>query len=225
MLNVAWSVLARGQLSGLAQCRRVTPAAYKADTAWTAVLNTLAPDYRTAAGCFRIEQLVRLVLRSRQRERLLALDPVNTYEKVELIFPEPGFAHTCPLPLFFADNNRQDVAFAYSCELLPLALQWTTPEGFTQYTVTDGLTSSLPLSYGKTLKLRGPFVEPVYRFDVVYTPVLEMPWKALREQLRGLHIPWRDTSLRTIWQDDFSWAEQLAAVIQETIEANAVVVS
>jgi hypothetical protein len=224
MLNIAWSVLVRGRPNSLAQCRRVTPAVYKEDAAWLSVLNTLAPDYRTVAGFFRIEQLVQLVLRSRLRERLLAFDPVNTYEKATLTFPPPGFAHNCPLPLTFLDRGSPEVSFAYTCLLIPSMLQWSTPEGETTYTVTEGLTSALPLSYDKALRLRGPFGEVEYRFDVAYTPRLEVDWTALKTNLQARPIPWQDAALEAIWRDDFSWVEQLAAVIQAVIEANANVV-
>lgn len=225
MLNVTWSVLMRGQPNGLPQCRRVTPGAYKADIAWTRALNTLAPGYQTLSGLFRIEQLVQLVLKSSLRERLLAFDPVNTYEKAALAWPVPGLAHNCPLPLFFNDSGRTDVAFAYTCTLLPGTLQWSTPEAAVTYTVTDGLTSFLPLSYDKVLRLRGPFIAPVYQFDVSYTPKLTMDWALLLAQLQACAIPWRDSELRAIWQDDFSWAEKLAAATQEIVEANANVVT
>ena len=225
MLNIAWSVLVRGQATGLAQCRRVTPTAYKADPAWSAVLDTLVPDYRAVTGLFRVEQLVQLVLRSSLRERLLAYDPINTYEKALIAYPSPGLAHTCPLPLFFTDSSRRDVSFAYSCMLSPLRLTWLTPDGVVAYTVTDGLTSHLPLSYDKTIRLRGPFPLAVYQLDVAYTPKLEMDWQALLVQLKTCVIPWQDNDLRAIWQGDFSWVEQLAAVVQEVVEANGNVIS
>ena len=225
MINIAWSVLVRGKPNGLPQCRRVTPDAYKADAAWSMVLNTLVPDYQTVSGFFRVEQLLQLVLRSSQRARLLEFDPVNTYEKAALAWPVPGLSHDCPLPLFFSDSGRTDVAFAYPCILLPGTLQWSTPEVSHTYTVTDGLTDFLPLSYDKRLRLRGPFTEPVYQFDVAYTPKLELDWSRLLAQLQGIKIPWQDTARRAVWQDDFSWVEKLAALTQETVEANANVVS
>jgi hypothetical protein len=221
MLNISWSVLVRGCPNGLAQCRRTTPVAFKEDPAWKAVLDTLVPDYQTVAGFFQVEQLLRLVLGSRQRERLLAFDPINTYEKATLTFPEPGFAHTCPLPLFFTDRGRRDKAFAYSCTLVPGSLQWSTPAQTVNYTVTDGLTSFLPLSYEKEIRLRGPFPEPLYQFDVAYTPVLVLELDELMGRLQALTIPWQDTELARVWREDFSWTEQMAALVMAVIEANA----
>ena len=219
-LNIYWTVLAQGKPSGLSYVRRITPAWFASQPAWAPVLDALTQTPDDIARCFQIEQLVQLVLHSNQRERLLAFDGLNSYEKARLSFPAPGFVTNCPLTSFFQGTGAIP-GFEFACTLNTITQRFTTPAGVFSYTVSNNLSSPLPLAPGATLRVQGPFLEPAYQFTASYSAVLRVDWPALMTRLQALKVPWADTGLRDIWATDPSWVQELAALIVDLVENNA----
>lgn len=220
-LNIYWTVLAQGTVPNMSYVRRISPVWYAPKPEWLAVAEALIITSDDVKKYFQIEQLVQLVLHSNQRGRLMSFDSLNSYEKTALQFPAEGFGTNCVLPVFFQNTGENDISFDMDCTLNTIAQQFTTPAGVFPYTVSNNLSSPLPLAPGKTMRVQGPFPVATYQFRAAFVASLRVDWPVLLARLMLLKLPWSDNGLRDIWAADPSWVQRLAALIVNLVESNA----
>jgi hypothetical protein len=216
MINRIWSTLNRG-LTPTSPYSRKLSAGYSSTQPNQRVLDVLVPPSLPVLEYhFRIERLVQALLRSVLRERALAFDPVNTYEKVTLGYPEPGFATSAVYPAFFGGGVTEGLSFTAECILNPAGT--FTVDGETQtFTITDGLTSVLTLPQSKTVRFRDIAVGDVFQISFIPQLTAPLPW--LVQRLESVEIVWPDAALRQIWQQDWYWLNRLSAAVLAVAEA------
>lgn len=226
-INTIWGVLMQGvQHDPQEISRKVARAVFDENTQYLATLNVLVPYKDQILRSFQVEQLVRLLLASTLRGRALALDPINTYEKSTLMFPEPGSLNTAlpgtsrlvhmTSPSAFEDYGNGQVVF--SCAVNPAAGTFTSVDGVQSFTVSNNLSSIITVTGGFQIRFQGALGGAPFTFDLAYTADPTMRWMRLLANIKAMEHIWLDEDLRNIYVEDVYWQNQIAAVIMNSVE-------
>jgi len=232
--NLSWGILALGV--------PVTTSAYGRKFAETAyggncrdILSVLIP---VAVGdpmkrAFHIEELIKLIRRSTLKSRFDAFDSFNTYDKAELQFPEPGFDFDSPVAL-----NPKIIGEVPVSRLRIAAVYNAGTVSYKDHS-DNRLLSIGPDSYGVTYTNGQsddiPVVDDVFRirlkesevdaqaqpFDIgfEYISALHISWEDLLASLQISDYTFTDVDLKTIWNEETSFVERIAALTLDVLEA------
>jgi hypothetical protein len=213
MINKIWTILNRGEILASPYSRKLTPYLYREDWPNQRALDILVPfSVPVLEQHFRIEQLIQGALKSSVAGKVEELDPLNTYQKAEITYPEAGFADDSIYEAYYPSDVGDGESFSIACVLDP-GIGIFTADGEEQtFTVTADLTSGLDLPNGKQVRFRGPFIG-ADSFTIAYTPYLKVPWQEILEQLSNITITWPDNNLRLVWLNDYFWLNRASAVV------------
>lgn len=226
-INTMWGILMQGDSYDPQEIsRRVARGVFKESTEYLTTLNALVPYKDQILRSFQVEQLVRLVLAGILRERALAFDPINTYEKSTLVFPPPGSLNTTmpndsrivhqTEPDAFEEIGNGQVVF--HCSVVPAAGSFTTQYGLRSFTMTNNLSSLIAIEGGFKIRMKGDIGAAPFTFDLSYIGEPSIDWLGLYNRIKAMHHVWTDADLRDIYVNDVYWHNQLAAVIMNSLE-------
>jgi hypothetical protein len=229
-INRIWSILSKGQPYGNpAFSRKVTPQAYDAlRSEGRGMLDALQPYNDELFRAVHAEYVGQFLLRSQLRDRALALDPANSYEKALLQFPDPG-AVISPISItdpFTVNTTVDDWELArqgtglvtFNCTVDTVASTLAVYDNVFPYTVTNGLSSAIRVFPGLTLRFRSDFAALSYEFVYQYALPSVVDWPALRTRVANVTPIWESEDLKRIWLEDPRWDQRLAAFIMATVE-------
>jgi len=231
MINTTWSVLSRSNSNGnLCWSRRVDPLAFDFDQdEGQAMLSALIPHNDDNLRSLYIEEIVQMLLRSPQRQRILDADPVNTYEKSRLQFPPPGSAYTfqqepTEMRLYVAGDDAVLLGsgrgfVAVTCEVNPNTNTLTHSFGEEEFTIDGNLSSEISLVPGLSIRLQSDFATALnYLLKLTYSVNSRVDWTQMLARAESVDAVWRDPQLREIWEKDPLWTNRLAAFATATVE-------
>ena len=193
------------------------------------MLDVLVPFQDNLLRAYYSEELIKLILKSPFRDRLLEFDPLNTYEKTDLVFPEPGEAITFleePTPMTIHTAADEEVllqdgrgSVALDCSADPVTEVLTHNFGTEDFTVTNGLSSHIVLLPGLTIRLQSDFAtaDP-YVFKYTYSIRPRVDWIDMLRKAGDVDRIWADPELKNIWDKDPLWTNRLAAFAVSTVE-------
>jgi len=223
VVNMIWSVLAKGRpISDSRFGRGITVDAYAGveDPA----LPVLVPYTDELLRAYHIEEVTGLVLRSMVREQALAVDPVNTYEKTVLRWP-PAAVQTQNLVSGMQTHFTEDVdilrqngngMFHFDCIVDPSGT-FRSVYGVCSFTITNGLSTPIPILPGLTLQLFGVWPVIPFTFQVFVVLPVVVDWSGIMARLETLRISWSDPALKSIWTSDPVWPNRMAAMVLDTV--------
>jgi hypothetical protein len=227
--NVLWSILASGNDGGQPSfCRYIDIYNLEIMKPDPGIIDVLVPFSDPLLRAKYVEGLTQLVLKSSLRERALALDPVNTYEKATLSWPDAGaFYQATPSGELTITTQAEDEKLLEAGRgFVQTGLQINTglrtlacSFGEFSYTMSGGLSSHLPLLPGLTLRLRFSTVSPAYSVDYSYVADAKVDWVATLARAKASEPEWDDPLLRDIWENDPIWTNRLAAFVLSAVEA------
>jgi hypothetical protein len=224
-LNKSWAVLVREKTGGSSDYyRKFDNNVYKENLTYDRVLDVLmpyAPDDHVgrARGA---ENLVQLVLRSRLADSLRAYDDLNTYEKAELSFPEPGTIEVYgnPIHVNYQPSNSnfgcltvQGTATGGVVSYAPSSSNASDPDA--GYVVLNGKSNDLPI-FSSDPKFFYNFIEDPngsFSFKVFGEPVTD--YHKLLEDLESFKVSniFNDADLKDIYNNEDNWVDRLASVV------------
>jgi len=224
--NVAWSVLASGVPVG-PYGRLVDPNAVNWLTGTAReMVNVLVPYNDNLLRSLYVEELVQLTLRSSLRSRLLDLDPVQSYTKAPLLFPEPGaqYKEIADSLTFFtsADEDalrRRGQGEIYTMFSIDMGTsRFTSDFGSETFVMASGLSSPIILVPGLILQFRETTALPAHSGEYRYILRSSVDWPALLSRLQMSKPVWSSQDLRQIWEQDVLWTDRIAAYVMSTVE-------
>ena len=228
--NVIWSVLSKGRPYGSPKFgRRVTPTAYDDDqSAGRAMLDVLVPFNDELLRAVYAEHILQLILGSQHADRALSLDPLNTYRKCTLQFPDPGDGliavdiddslevYTQADDALIRASGQGQIVL--ECLLQPGVGSLQAGEEIYTFTITNGQTSKILLSPGLAVRFRGPCGGAAYEFLYTYTLPASLDWASVWESAQGVRPVWSTKDLRDTWDTDPRWEAKLAAFAMSAVE-------
>lgn len=231
MINLAWSALTRGDFTlweTAPYARRTTTSILKFDGP-AYKLSALVPYGDNLLRAHLIEQLVQLVLGSSLRDRLLELDSLNTYEKVNLIYPVPGqYVGSLPSGVsltsvyedsVFYDQGSGDLKYEITID--PTSLEVVVDGGNpVDYSSNNNLTSPIEIVPGLSIRLKGDLGVTPFTFLVNYVADPSVAWREVLARVKRTNWGWEDTELRDIAEQDPLWTNQLSAYVVSAVEDN-----
>lgn len=227
--NKAWSILFRGVPGSTPEySRHVDPAAFEASTV---MLDAVVPPgvgdslYRSVQA----DELIGLILRSSFRDRFLAWDSYNTYEKASLVIPPPGATYrettAGSVTIYTAANDVELRARGVAHKKLSLVID-TVSEDVSYddvtlpYTISNGLTSHIILSPGLTVQMRFPTMLSEHTIIYDYVTSVDMEWESLLNRVEDTAVTWKDLEFQKTWSDHWVWTERLAAFVFNALETS-----
>jgi hypothetical protein len=170
MINIMWSVLNRGMTCPTG--RQVSAEAYTLVDKYNVLHNTLVPGADVIYSSCCSEQLLQAILNSSYKDRLNSLDVLNTYE-YPLAFPRAlstMTVSTAPVTVTILKDGSafKWVAAEFNIYVNPTA-STASVTGLGKkkdyvYSITDNLTSKIPLDVGLYMRMTGPL--PAVPFNV-----------------------------------------------------------
>ena len=159
MINKIWTILNRGEAPTSPYSRKLTPYLYQSSWPNQRALDLLVPvSVPVLEQHFRIEQLVQGILKSSVASKAALLDPLNTYKKATITYPEAGFSDDSIYDTFYPSSVGDGESFSVQCTINPGAGTFTVDGTAQTFTVTNNITSALTLPSDKKMQLRGPFI-------------------------------------------------------------------
>ena len=227
--NRAWSILFRGVPGDTPEySRHVDPAVFEASTA---MLDAVVPPgfgdslYRSVQA----DELIGIILRSSFRDRFLAWDINNTYEKASLVQPPGGATYrettAGTVNIYTAANDAELQTRGFAHKKWALVID-TVAEDISYddvtlpYTISNGLTSHIILSPGLTLQMRFPTMLSEHNVIYDYAVSIDMDWEALLTRMEGAEVTWKDPEFQKVWSEHWVWTERLAAFVFNALEAS-----
>jgi len=225
MVNLVWSVLAKGRELPLSFSRK-TSSVFKQTDDFTPIIDLLVPFGDNLFASFRIEQLVKLLLISDFRGRALELDTVNTYDKTVLSFPEPSATAT-PTPvdvLFFDDVEKlaeeTEGIVSVDVDVDPGALSVTVEGETTLFTYVNNLSSLIKIRPARDIRLQGDLPALPFSFTVTYVAEPLIDWNEILERVNSRDYVFPDPDLRNVFREDPSWINHISSVIMNAVEGS-----
>jgi hypothetical protein len=224
-INIIWSILAQGEdYDPITMSRKASFRLFLPTTKYLDTLNILVPYKDQYLRSFQVEQVTKLIFRSVLRDRAAAYDPVNSYEKSTLAFPEPGDFHS-DLPtgvrikfLTSQDTLAEVGQVIYNCTVDPVGGTFTTAAGVRTFTVTNNLSSVITIENGFKLRLQGDLGVVPFSFDIWYVANPQVNWPGILAALsRETHV-WMDDELKKTYDEDPFWINKIAAVALHAVE-------
>jgi hypothetical protein len=233
-INVAWTILSKADIymwETAPYVRRTTPPVFAiGDGGPTYKIDVLIPFGDNLLRAYHIEELIQLVLKSPLRDRLLALDPVNTYEKANLEYPVPGdyVGEVVPEGVRVVSNIARD-AFTnlgngspiFKCAVDPVGGTVTVDDNLIiAFTAANNLTSEIEIAPGFVIQFQGPLGVTPFTFSINFVTDPRVDWRATLNRARMTPWNWQDIDLRNIAEQDPLWTNQLSAYVMAAIEDN-----
>jgi len=192
-MNRIYSILVRGDYKNSTHYQRNvdTTVGY---SGLDAVADRLVPEGTDNSFYnYQAEQLVQICRKSRLKATLSTIDPLNTYEHTFGVITPSTFIGALPTGVFI-DLLEPDVRHAWAQQSLAITFNpggVITVNGLpTEFTVTDNITSVVPLADGLSMKMRGTL--PGSNFSTIITvgrqPLRDLP--TLITSLKTLETVW-----------------------------------
>jgi len=231
MINQIWSVLSKGKPYAEATYSRKVDRTAFTDESSEAVqmLDLLCPFSDDLLRAYRVSELLDLVLRSPFADRVLQLDPINTYDKTSLIFPDPGVsveitAQPTALRLFVFSDDTQFLAEGRSSVVVSCTVDTTTNTVSSEwntstYSVTGSLSSYVTIYPGIRVRMQSDFASASpYTFTAAKTVVPTTDYSELLSAAEASRPVWSDPTLEETWRFDPLWSNRLAAFVVSAVE-------
>jgi len=225
-MNLIWTALAKGhRFSALQYSRKTSPSEYVESREFVRIIDTIIPYGDNLLRSFHIEEYTKVILMSVLRERALQFDPLNTYEKSILQFPDPGVSNTdAPMDIKHeVDRNAfRDLGngiLETMCTVIPGPKLFTTEFGTQNFTMTNGLSSRIEVYPGFNLRLSGTLPGATFSFGVTYIATPRVVYTRIIN-LPDDNIQWVDGELRDIWNTDVDWVNRIAALALNAAEGS-----
>jgi hypothetical protein len=225
-----WSVLSKDDFTlweAAPYARHITGSVLKTDGPLYK-LSALVPFGDNLLRAHQIEQLVQQVRRSSLADRLLELDPLNTYDLDNLQYPSPGQTHS-ELPdgvtvrtvydeSAFVDLGQGSPHF--SCSVNPVAGTITVNGTTSDFTATNNLSSPVELGPGFTMYMKGDLGVTNFEFLIILNANPKTDWKGTLDRVTATSWRWEDPELKDIAEQDPLWTNRLAAYVVSAVEDN-----
>ena len=231
--NLSWGILALGvPVTTAAYGRRFSETAYKGKC--RDIIPTLipVPEADPMKRSFHIEELIKLIRRSSLKSRFDSFDSFNTYDKAALQFPAPGFDFDSPVDLnpkivgpvpvsrlrISASYNAAAVTYKDYSDNRVLGIG---PDSHS-VSYTNGQSDDIPVVDNTFfLRLKESEVDAQAQpFDIgfEYISELHISWEDLLASLEASGYTFKDVDLQTIWKDETSFVERIAALAMDVLE-------
>jgi len=224
-VNIIWSILMQGvSYDPVLISRKTSPEVYLDSTEYKRVLDTLVPYSDQFLTSFRTEQLINLLSKSTLAARASAYDPISTYSKSTLEFPEAGDFHSAlptgvRMQFYTADTALLTQGqVLYKCTVDPGAGTFTSRTGTSTFTVTNNITSLITIDIGFRIRLKGDLGASPFDVDIWYVADPTTNWSQLLQNLQAMEHVWTDEDLRDIYINDPFWLNKIAAVTMSAVE-------
>jgi hypothetical protein len=222
-LNKIWSVLAQGELYIGLTARKMDETWYDGDIKYMEIYNCLFGGLDPLQKQFHIEQYVQLIHSSILKDYAESIDPINTYNKSKLIFPEAGFFDNAPDPISVTvSKGTNPTNYNHTVSVDVSAPSVTIDGGDVQnITYTGNLSSYIDLPNGDRIRLSGTMPGADYSFQIENRVELRVDYRKRLALLQGKEpLPWENADLRNVYINEISWVDRLAAVLLQVYEAN-----
>ena len=231
-LNRTWGILAKEQESSNLQFyRKFSENVYSPERSLVRILDILVPyaKYDDLGRGHRIDSLISILLRSTLRDRVLDFDPLNTYEKAKLSFPEQGVIDTdfgISINLGTFDPNfgffrvwGEAVAGVVSYD--PSSNNAGTPNQ--NYVITNSLSNKITILESNP-HFNFQFTEDPngsFGFTVVGNPTVDFSGILQAMEFIRIEDQIEDKELRDTFTREDNWVDRLAAIIIYVVEGLA----
>jgi len=224
VINLTWTVLTKGKIWTIPEYgRRSEPFFYERNREMEPILDLFIPFRDNLLQSFYSEEMLDLLLSSDLRTRTLEFDPVNTYERSTMQFPEPGFDTDSPVtivplvgPTAFTDFG--DGILRLICNVVVATPSITTRFGTQNFTMTNNLSSIITLTPGFDIRFQGALPGGDFSFFVEFTADPRVDWEALLIQADNGNWNFEDPELREMYKEDAFWNNRLAALLLNAVE-------
>jgi len=232
LLNKYWTVLSKADIylwQTAPYVRKTTPQLFR-EGPDEYKIDALIPFGDNLLRSFQIEELIQLVLMSPFAQRLLDLDPLNSYSKARLEYPVPGVHHSAGLPTgvrllssttdnAFIEYGNGDISF--ECTVTPGAGTITVDNGpAISFTSGNNLTSAIVIKPGFVIQLQGNIGASPFTFTVNFVSKLSIDWAGILRRVQLTKWEWRDSDLKNTAEEDPVWTRVLAAYVVDAVESN-----
>ena len=227
--NKAWSILFRGvPAADPSYARHVDPQVFGESTV---LLDALVPPGigDTLFKSVQADELIGNILRSSLRDRFLAWDPNNTYEKASLVYPPLGplYRETSAgtVTIYTAADEDELRAYGFAHKKWSLVID-TVSEDVSYddvtlpYTISNGLTSHIILSPGLAIQIRFPTMLSEHTVIYDYALPVNMDWETLLTRIEDVPVTWKDQEFHKVWSEHWVWTERLAAFTFNALETS-----
>ena len=228
MINKIWSALTMGKTFPTgAYTRKTDPTPYREPTGTVLrTLRMLSPYRDELFQSFRVDQLVQLLMRSPFSPQARVLDPINTYQRAHLVFPEVGeVPHGVPSGLRVVFQTEQSTllargngtpVFHYTVDV---GAKTVTYLGDTEpFTFVNGLSSHIVFIPGLSFRFSGALPGGDFSMTHEYVARTSMDWQTLLLQADAMDHNWENRELFDTWRSDVDWSRRLSALILSTAE-------
>jgi hypothetical protein len=231
-LNRTWGILTKERASAnLQYYRKFSENVYSSDRRLDRILDILVPyaGYDDLGRGHRVDALLNVLLRSVLRDRTLAFDPLNTYEKAKLSFPEQGvldadFGISINLGTFdpnFGFFRVWGEAVGGIVSYNPASNNGGTPDQ--NYVITNNLSNKI-LILEQEPHFNFQFTEDPngnFGFTVVGNPTVD--FSGILQAMEAIQIEndIEDKELRDIFTKEDNWVDRMAAIITYVVEGLA----
>ena len=231
-INAAWTALSKADFllwESAPYVRKTTTRLFKFNGPGYKV-DALIPFGDNLLRSYHIEEVLKLVLASPLRDRLLDGDSLNTYEKTNLAYPDPGAYTGKGLPTgvrviseytedSFVEAGNGDVQFKVLVN--PGSGTATINDSATDtFTFANNLTSNITLAPGFVVRLQGPIGATPFTFYHNFVANPKVDWRNMLSRLQKTAWRWEDPELRKIAEQDPLGTNKTAAYAVSAIEDN-----
>jgi len=225
MVNKFFTLLNKGILNEYG--RLVENGLYISDDKIAELHNTLVPTSDDKYSTLCTEQLLQIVLKSTYYNRLIELDPLNTYTRDVMNLEEDTYTvvNSNDLTYLVMNESSADPKWCeknFSVVIDPNALTATvSSEGLSKiytFAMNNNLSDKILLADEVYLRLQGVLPATAFTISVRYSQKFERDLITLLTALENLEIPWFNASYTdAFFQEDVSY-NKLATVIMNLYE-------
>jgi len=231
--NLSWGILALGvPVTTPEYGRQFAETAYRGGCRDTLEVLVPVPEADAMKRAFHIEELIKLIRRSSLKSRFDSFDSLNTYDKATLQFPSPGFNSETPVslnPKLVGDIpvSRLRIAASYNAGVLSYKdhsdnrILGISGDSY-NVIYSNGQSSDVTVvTEALFIRLKESEVDAQAQpFDIgfEYISELHMSWGDLLTSLENTAYTFQDVDLKTIWQEETSFVERIAAFTMDVLE-------
>jgi len=227
MINRIWSILAAGApIIEEGYARKVASSAFNIETSFRDDLGLLVPFNDRLFRAYAIEQVTQTLFLSTLKDRALAFDPFNTYEKAVLQYPAAGAFDNSPvevvhivLPTAFTDAGQGILQI--ECSVDPTAKTVTTRFGVSTYTVSNNLSTPVQLFPGFSIIFQGLIPLTPFSFTAEYVSTVSYDWVGTMKKISNKNVQWLDPDIRAIFDNSLNWIDKFSAFALNAIQGSA----
>jgi hypothetical protein len=213
MINTFWSVLNRGVTCPTG--RQVSLGIYSPVDKYSSLHNMLVPASDIAYSSCASEQILQAVLNSSYKDKLYALDPMNTYEH-PLTFPMNTAMVALPSVAVGVSIIKESDSFNWISNIFNVQIHpgdstaSVSGLGGTKeytYSVTNNLSSKIPLDTGLYVRMTGPIPESDFAIHVQ----CEIPFNRSIKNIISLESAiWYNAEYRKLYTQETNPVEKVA---------------